>query len=62
MLLVVLMLWACATFKAQQVFQKPVILLKWYTTSDCTGDAYRTNAQISYSGSATCTGTATCTR
>ena len=43
MLLVVLMLWACATIKAQQVFQKPVILYKMYTTSDCTGDAYRTH-------------------
>ena len=98
MLLVVLMLWACATIKAQQVFQKPVILYKRYTTSDCTGDSYRTNvffqgvcsdissgtsieskfdtcinnvpSTISYSGSATCTGTAsnspfpatTCTR
>lgn len=98
MLLVVLMLWACATIKAQQVFQKPVILDKRYTTSDCTGDASITRVHfqdvcsdissgtsiesklnicinnvpstISYSGSATCTGTAsnspfpatTCTR
>ena len=98
MLLVVLMLWACATIKAQQVFQKPVVLNKMYTTSDCTGDAYVTRVEIqdvcmnstyetsiesekytcindvpsrtTYSGSATCTGTAstsplystTCTR
>ena len=46
MLLVVLMLWACATIKAQQVFKNPVVLYKLYTTPDCTGDAYDTKVEI----------------
>ena len=46
MLLVVLMLWACATIKAQQVFKDPVVLYKLYTTKDCTGDAYDTKVEI----------------
>ena len=34
---------APASPTAQQVFQKPVILYKRYTTTDCSGDAYSTN-------------------
>ena len=50
MLLVVLMLWACATIKAQQVFKNPVVLYQRYANTGnqptCTGNARVTMVYI----------------